>query len=199
MKNHRVKYTRQEYREEYLKSKEWQNLRSLVISAKCACQCCKESDATDVHHLVYRNLVDVTINDLIPVCRTCHNLIHEAIDNSYISQDVKDFENIKIKTINLFDDPVYKEWKTWITSKHFLSVEDIQLITELQPFVIKRIAGIIKKNIWYNDLPNVKFTGRQILKIQKIVKLGVQRKKDGLDRPRKLSEYQIDKIIRKKN
>ena len=84
--NYKVKYNKQKYRNEYLKSEEWLNLRSVILKPQPSCQCCGKK-ASDVHHLVYRNIVDVKITDLLPVCRKCHTLIHEAINDGYISQE----------------------------------------------------------------------------------------------------------------
>jgi hypothetical protein len=180
MKSHKVKYNRQEYRQEYLKSDEWRSLRNVVMSSKPTCQCCDNS-ASDVHHLVYRNLVDVKVTDLLPVCRSCHDIIHEAISCQYISQDPKDIINIKNKTLGILNDEKYKEWRQWYNKKHYLSDEEIKTISELQSFVIKKISALVKKNIWYNNLPEIKFTGCQILKIRKIIKMALYRRKNKID------------------
>ena len=175
---HKVKYNRHEYREEYLRSEEWKNLRSLVLNMRCNCQCCNSIKATDVHHLVYRNLVDVTVNDLIPVCRECHNLIHQAIKDEFISQNPAYFKQIKKRTLNIRKNNRYNRWHKWIISKHYLSSRYIDLITNLQPFVIKRISGLIKKNVWYDNIKEVKFTGKQIICIRKLVRTAIYRKKN---------------------
>jgi len=74
----RVKYTRKEYREEYLKSPEWASLRSGVLQNECDCFMCHKK-ASDVHHMDYRNIVDVDRSCLVPLCRDCHDMAHEAI------------------------------------------------------------------------------------------------------------------------
>jgi hypothetical protein len=178
--NHKVKYSRKEYREEYLNSEEWKSLRSLIMSSKPDCQCCKEK-ATDVHHLVYRNIVDIKISDLLPVCRPCHNLIHEAIKCKYISQDVRDLLEIKNKTLSIRDDESFQEYKEWFSSKHFLSKKEIEYITSLQPFVIKKISALIKKNIWYPELDQTKFSGAQILKIRELIRVALYRRSNKID------------------
>lgn len=35
-----------------------------------------EHDRVDVHHLRYGRLYDVTTDDLIPLCRSCHDIVH---------------------------------------------------------------------------------------------------------------------------
>lgn len=177
----KVKYTRNEYREEYLKSDEWKKLRNLIMSTSPNCQCCGGA-SSDVHHIIYRNIVDITINDLIPVCRNCHEYIHQAIDDDYISQDPKDFKTIKEKTLNILNDKTYKEYRKWLNDKHNLSVEEIKDINNLQSFVIKKIAGIKKAKIWYDNLSNIKFTGRQILQIRNIIKLAKYRRNKKIDK-----------------
>lgn len=180
---HKVKYNRDEYRKEYLQSSRWKTLRDSVILANCTCQVCNISDARDVHHLVYRNLDDVTLNDCIPVCRDCHTYIHSAIKDQWISQDVHDFERIKRFTLNLKKNNRYERWKKWYKGKHKLSQKQINKISVLQPFVMKRISGLLKRNIWYDDLPAAYFTGKQILQIRSIIRTALYRKKSGFDVP----------------
>ena len=178
----KVKYTRNEYREEYLKSNEWKTLRDTIIGSGCDCQCCKNVKASDVHHMVYRNIVDITLDDLIPVCRTCHNILHQAIDDEWISQNPKDLKEIKIKTINILTDNDYKLYREWLQSKHYLSTNEIDDIKNIQGFIIRKIAGMVKRKLWYDDLENCKFTGRQIKKIREIIKLAKHRKNRKVDR-----------------
>jgi len=178
---HKVKYNRFEYRQEYLRSKEWKDLRNLILGTSCDCQCCNIVKATDVHHLVYRNIVDVTVNDLLPVCRECHNLIHQAIKDEFISQDPKLFNQIKKRTINIRNNKRYEVWHKWIVSKHYLTDKQLNTISYLQPFVIKRISGMLKKNVWYDNIKDIKFTGKQLLNIRKLIKTAVFRKKHKLD------------------
>lgn len=69
------------YRDTYLKSEDWKNLRGAVLAHHnntCAV-CNKYSPSNDVHHLKYRNLFDVKPSDLKVVCRICHELIHAAL------------------------------------------------------------------------------------------------------------------------
>jgi hypothetical protein len=47
--------------------------------------------------------------------------------------------------------------------------------------VIKKISALVKKNIWYNNLPEIKFTGSQILKIRKIIKMALYRRSNKID------------------
>lgn len=170
-----VKYTRKEYREEYLNSEEWISLRNTILNSEPNCQCCFKK-ANDVHHMVYRNLVDIKITDLIPVCRNCHNLIHEAIRDKWISQDVKDLELIKSKTLNINNDEKYKNFREFLENKHFLSPVEIQAIKNLQGFILQKISGLVKRNVWHDKISGMKFSGRQILQIRSIIDLGLKRR-----------------------
>lgn len=71
------------YRFSYLKSEHWSNLRlAKLASVDAKCKRCRFRDlSNDVHHLRYRGLYDVQIEDLVVLCRSCHSFVHEALDN----------------------------------------------------------------------------------------------------------------------
>ncbi len=181
---HKVKYTRKEYREEYLHSEEWKSLRKTIMDVGPDCQCCDQK-ASDVHHLVYRNIVDIKITDLLPVCRNCHKLIHQAIRDGWISQEIKDLENIKQKTLNIKNDEQYKEYAKWLSDKHILDKEDRDAILYLQGFVIQKISALVRRNVWHDKLEEMRFTGRQILSIKEIIKIAKFRREHKIDKRRK--------------
>jgi 5-methylcytosine-specific restriction endonuclease McrA len=66
------------YRAEYLKSDHWKNLRKekLAENGKI-CESCGRKNNLDIHHLDYKNLYDVTLEDLKVLCRKCHNDEHK--------------------------------------------------------------------------------------------------------------------------
>jgi hypothetical protein len=70
------------YRFKYLKSDHWQNLRlEKLASVDACCERCGTRDlSNDVHHLNYRKLYDVQLDDLAVLCRRCHDLVHEALE-----------------------------------------------------------------------------------------------------------------------
>ncbi len=62
--------------EAYLASPEWHNRREQAMArTKGTCEICGEG-ATDVHHLTYRNIGAELPDELMPVCRICHEIIH---------------------------------------------------------------------------------------------------------------------------
>lgn len=67
------------YREKYLKSTHWYELRNKKLSMVNACEKCKASTHLDVHHLNYRNLYDVELSDLMVLCRKCHTDEHNGV------------------------------------------------------------------------------------------------------------------------
>lgn len=79
------------YRFSYLKSDHWDLLRlRKLASVDTKCKLCLErSLSNDVHHLNYRNLFDVKLNDLVVLCRSCHNSVHEIIKKCQKINDTK--------------------------------------------------------------------------------------------------------------
>jgi hypothetical protein len=64
------------YHNVYLNSKEWKEKRNLIMDFyNHKCNDCN-SKATDIHHLTYENIFKEKFEDLIPLCRNCHNKRH---------------------------------------------------------------------------------------------------------------------------
>lgn len=160
----------------YLQSKQWIALKDSIINAKCTCQVCDVLDASDVHHLIHTNPNAATLHDVIPVCKDCHNYIHEAIANGWISRDHKFIKRIKKLTFSIRKNNRYERWKAWYTNKTLLSDKQISIILACQPFVIKRINSLVKQNVWYDNLHTVYFSGKQQLQIRNIIQTALYRK-----------------------
>ena len=61
---------------EYLKSATWQDIRSDILKRdNHTCQWCK-NPGSDVHHLTYKNWGNEKPEDLITLCRACHDRHH---------------------------------------------------------------------------------------------------------------------------
>lgn len=61
----------------HLESPLWQAQRkSAFVRWGRYCNCCGLSEAIHVHHLNYRQLTDVTPEDLMPLCEVCHRAVH---------------------------------------------------------------------------------------------------------------------------
>lgn len=70
---------RRYYREEYLKSDHWLKLRAEKLRASPRCENCGSLKRLEPHHLDYRNLYDVGLDDLVTLCRKCHCQEHERL------------------------------------------------------------------------------------------------------------------------
>jgi hypothetical protein len=68
------------YRTEYLKSEHWTALRARKLKASPVCEVCGSSCRVEPHHLRYKNLFDVELEDLKTLCRRHHVLEHQRLD-----------------------------------------------------------------------------------------------------------------------
>ena len=65
---------------EYIASAAWQDTRRRFWASKLPkdCWCCSRTDGPkDLHHRTYKNLGRENLRDLVPLCRDCHDRIHE--------------------------------------------------------------------------------------------------------------------------
>jgi 5-methylcytosine-specific restriction endonuclease McrA len=68
--------TKHYYNDVYLKSDEWKNKRENTLKRdNYTCVCCEEK-ATQVHHINYNNVYQEKEKQLISVCKSCHEGIH---------------------------------------------------------------------------------------------------------------------------
>ena len=69
---------------EYLKSDEWKERRKMLMEeADWTCMKCGEK-ATQLHHVSYENIgEEELIDDVIAVCKDCHDEIHGKGDYGY--------------------------------------------------------------------------------------------------------------------
>ncbi len=71
--------SRKEIYSEYLLTPHWAQLKEETFKAHGhSCHACGSIDRVDAHHLVYReNLSDCTTEDMLPLCRSCHEKLHK--------------------------------------------------------------------------------------------------------------------------
>ena len=88
------------YRNVYLKSEHWKNLRTqrLIIANK-KCEQCSDVYYLDVHHLSYKNIFDVTVEDLRVLCRICHNKEHGIVTNKNVIKKLEKTKTSKEKEL----------------------------------------------------------------------------------------------------
>lgn len=75
--------SRDDYRERYLRSEHWRQFRALMIGlgGKRCEDCDVRPDSTtdlDVHHLTYERLGCEAFDDVVVVCRDCHDKRHRG-------------------------------------------------------------------------------------------------------------------------
>ncbi len=71
--------------QDFLKTAYWKTIRDYVVHRHNGnCQSCLSSRAIDVHHRTYRNhgREHINLGDLMPVCRQCHEILHERFDGN---------------------------------------------------------------------------------------------------------------------
>lgn len=64
---------------EYLTSPEWQAKRLLVLArSNGCCEGCGKKTATQIHHLSYTHKYNEFLFELVAVCLSCHDRLHEG-------------------------------------------------------------------------------------------------------------------------
>ena len=106
-------------KEEYYNSEEWQEKRLVVLHrAKYQCEKCGANLKLDIHHLTYKNLYHEPPEDLMALCRACHeaadairshtNRYNNALDTYMSKKYGEDFE---------YSEGNEEEFDHWIGSK----------------------------------------------------------------------------------
>ena len=69
-----------EDKQQYMLSKEWQELRTLVFRRdKHICQSCGSKSSLNCHHITYDRLGAEELADLTTLCTTCHTALHKRL------------------------------------------------------------------------------------------------------------------------
>lgn len=104
-----IHYSRKEYREEYLQSADWKRKSAETLLRDPVCVICENAKSTDAHHLTYELLPLERPEDIVGVCRSCHNVIHRhkkissESDLSKIKSFIKCFRTKKRINKEMFD------------------------------------------------------------------------------------------------
>lgn len=62
----------------YLKTPRWRSTRTQVLErAQGICEGCREHEATQVHHLSYKNVGREFLWELVAICDSCHDRVHQ--------------------------------------------------------------------------------------------------------------------------
>ena len=76
--------TPKEKYKEFLKSNYWKQVKNMVLERdNYTCRGCGSNSQLEVHHLTYKNHFSEHkhLDDLATLCRNCHELSHEEINN----------------------------------------------------------------------------------------------------------------------
>ena len=64
---------------QYLQSPEWRTKRALTLRRdRHCCRKCYSTSSLDVHHIRYSNIPNEHLDDLITLCRSCHQFEHDT-------------------------------------------------------------------------------------------------------------------------
>lgn len=190
------------YRNVYLKSDEWMNIRQKILAKapngiceKCHCQKC-----TDVHHMDYTVLAlpsFETRTQLIALCRECHKLIESA-------------KNLKLLPDRHFRDQLMKITKEMVSDAQKQKRQKIQwstdqcLLWDSCNFHGKRlICGVLKRlfpdhiSFWIG----ITITSCQLEKIRRITVRNAVNKKSvvGLRKQLRKKDAKFWKSFRERN
>jgi hypothetical protein len=195
------KMTRNEYRNEYLKSPEWKVLRQSFLRNKDGlCQKCG-NPGNDVHHTKYLfNLTDFEQKQrLMLLCRKCHNLVHDAMKYNFLW-----FPHQKEDVLALKEDRIKSKIKH-LRTKQLVSMMLISDIVKNNTMHgINMACGLLKipQSVFCSTPSNLKATGDQIEKLKWIAKTKPTRDGWMHKKPKgftqKQSKQEKEKIIKMK-
>lgn len=83
----------------YLRSPHWQDVRRRYWGSEephLAKECiCGETENLQLHHMTYERVGRERLEDLTPLCPTCHNMIHVLVDRGELGLDFRGFIDSK--------------------------------------------------------------------------------------------------------
>lgn len=74
--------------QDYVRSKWWRQLTNSLRSRGVRCFGCNTRKRLQFHHTSYQRLYDERANDVIPLCRACHERLHTSLKERYPSKSV---------------------------------------------------------------------------------------------------------------
>lgn len=78
---------------EYLQTAEWKEKRDFVLGFAChRCQVCNSPKNLHVHHRTYERRGDEDLDDLIALCKTCHELYHRKSNAKEAKEHIHQFK-----------------------------------------------------------------------------------------------------------
>src|SRR5262249_55666617 len=109
--------------EAYLKSPYWLARKSMVFArAKGRCENCEKAPAVDCHHLHYAHRFKEPLEDLLAVCRTCHNF--------FSKRGADPEESISLQTMNQKLDELIEQFGKKFGETNY---QDLNVVEKLSP------------------------------------------------------------------
>lgn len=99
------------YRDTYIKSEHWQNLRlERLVLSKCTCAACgHQSEKNDVHHVRYTDSIwSVKVEDIRVLCRSCHIRVHKIME-TYLCETAKTPQQIWVDVLKIISEEDYEK------------------------------------------------------------------------------------------
>lgn len=74
-------------KEAYLRSAQWQDIRRVILRRDqyTCCKCGNDGVPLEIHHITYARLGHEHYSDLVSLCRTCHQTVHDTHGYDYTS------------------------------------------------------------------------------------------------------------------
>lgn len=156
-----IKMSSREYRDSYLTSELWMSIRDKVIKRDPVCMKCGVSPSTDVHHMRYRNIVNIRNSDLVGLCRPCHSFI-EKCKKTRMMPKVHNLQKIREITPESIGRVIKKRRETVILTESLL-----KRVCECPPPSKRRICGIMKLSpqFTFMEWVGIKTTQQRLNKI----------------------------------
>lgn len=142
---------------EYLKSATWQDIRKQILERdNYTCKC--GNTAQDVHHKHYKRWGNEKLSDLISLCRTCHESLHQA------KKGTKNNSSIGTRAILGYLNNKQKEnIKNKFNFKYQFELENAIHYNPINE-VCKYAANLLGHSNWYSQLPKHEQTRKGLRK-----------------------------------
>lgn len=142
----------------YLQSKHWKATREFIINKYDGkCELCGKEKGINIHHLTYERLGEETENDLMCLCKKCHEVLHtySTIPSDYTDsrECVKNLYNEYIS----FKDKFTNEMYMYCLPMYFKPMSGSKQLSEIWGVTELQARKRIKKYKEFGIVVNVKF------------------------------------------
>jgi hypothetical protein len=122
--------------QEYLKSDYWKEIREKVYKRdNYKCKLCGSKENICVHHSTYDNLGNEILDDLITICKHCHNAFHKINPNisykNYVLKNILIKEHLEKEEYIMFiknHKDIFENITNDVLMNHYIYYEDLMQI-----------------------------------------------------------------------